>query len=164
MNSTVKRARLLAAVCVAVLSPWGSAAAQSQVAWTLLPVRAPITTAPFTLHVLGKIAAGWHIYSLTQPAGGPIATRINLPAGQSFLQAGVATAATAPRRMYDDAFKMDVELHEKSVSFRVPVRATSAANGADSVHVNVRYQICNASLCYPPQIQRLVTPVQVARK
>src|SRR6185437_8206739 len=72
-----------------------------------------------------------------------------------------------PHIAFDSAFKMKVQLHEKAASFDVPVRFIgNAATGAtgDSVHVNVRYQVCNASLCLPPQTARLVAPVLARAK
>ena len=44
---------------------------------------APSATAPGRLFITATIKSGWHIYSITQPEGGPLATKITLkpPAG-----------------------------------------------------------------------------------
>jgi DsbC/DsbD-like thiol-disulfide interchange protein len=133
------------------------------VGWSLAPLSAPIQSGDTAnVRVDASIQDGWHIYSITQPAGGPIATRITVPVGQPFVAAGDPKPTAQPRIAFDDAFKMNVQLHEKAVGFMVPVRATAAAtNAADSVHVNVRYQVCNESLCLPPQTAKLVTPAMV---
>ncbi len=133
------------------------------VRWTIVPLRSPITSSPDTVVVQASIAPGWHVYSLTQPAGGPVATRVTLSPGQPFELAGTPVSAPAPHVAYDDAFKMNVQLYEARVRFLVPVRASRAVMPADSVRVNVRYQICNASLCYPPQKANLAAAIPAPR-
>jgi DsbC/DsbD-like thiol-disulfide interchange protein len=153
------------AVIAAACSAGRPAAAQMPVTWTIAPLRAtPGNGATVPVRIDARIQQGWHIYSITQPAGGPIATRITVPPGQVVVAAGAATPTVQPRIAYDDAFKMNVQLHEKAVGFNVPVRSSRLASATDSVHVNVRYQVCNASLCYPPQTARLATPLFVAGK
>lgn len=123
----------------------------------------PGTVAHVTIEAV--IQTGWHIYSVTQPPGGPYATRISVPDGQPFVAVGTATAITPPHVSFDDAFKMNVQLHEKAASFDVPVRLADVAHaGGDSVRVNVRYQVCNASLCLPPQTVRLAAPIVATAK
>jgi len=154
----------LAAGSLAACSPGRPAAAQTPVIWTIAPISAPIRSGSATnVRIDAKIQDGWHIYSITQPAGGPIATRITVPAGQPFVSAGDPKPTVEPRVAFDDAFHMNVQLHEKAVSFIVPVRSIGAATiVADSIRVNVRYQVCNASLCYPPQTAKLATSASVA--
>ena len=42
----------------------------------------------FDATVKARIEAGWHLYSLTQPPGGPIKTTISVTESRSFAQAG----------------------------------------------------------------------------
>lgn len=155
--------------CLAALA--GAACAQSQPAvgqvpatWSIAPVTSPIGTRPATITIRGRIQPGWHIYSVTQPAGGPIATRVTLPAGQPFEQAGEISVTPQPHVSFDEAFRMKVQLHEKSVDIMIPVRATRPLSKSDSIRMNVRYQVCNASLCYPPKTEKLVAAVPAPRK
>jgi len=94
------------------------------------------------------ISPGWHIYSLTQPAGGPNATRIWLPEGQAWKLTG-RVLGPQPRKKYDGAFDMEVESHEGDVIFRLPA-ASSGSTGAPIV-VRVYFQACNDKVCHPPQ-------------
>ncbi len=141
-------------------APAQSVAATEQPAkWTIEPVTSTLgvgKTADLRIDV--ALRDHWHIYSITQPAGGPKATRITVPAGQPFVLASEPRPTIAPEMKYDDAFRMTVQEHERSVGFIVPIRATGSA---DSVRVDVRYQVCNASLCYPPQTTALATAVLV---
>jgi hypothetical protein len=52
------------------------------------------------LRVTAKIAKGWHIYSMTQPKGGPIATKIKLAPGP-FKATGDFKASPAPKSHID---------------------------------------------------------------
>lgn len=133
------------------------------VTWSIDPLSAPITASPASVRIHGRINTGWHIYSTTQPAGGPIATRITVPDGQPFVGAGKPTSVAAPIVTYDDAFRMKVEEHTKDIEFVVPVRAASPVTPGDSVRINVRYQVCNDSLCYPAQTARLAAAVPARR-
>ena len=144
----------------------GITACASNTAKAQTPARWSISAGPLkagtigVVHVQAELQPGWHIYSITQPAGGPIPTRITVPAEQPFEIAGRITPSPAPRVAFDSAFHMNVELHEKAVGFAVPVRSTpSGATHPDSIHVNVRYQVCNATLCYPPQTAKLAAPI-----
>jgi len=108
------------------------------------------------------IDAGWHVYSLTQGAGGPIAMRITLAPSQPFALEGIPTGP-APHKAFDPNFGIQVELYEKSATFAVPVAATADAQaGKDSILVRPRYQACNASLCLPPRTETVAVPVTVA--
>jgi len=142
-------------------SPDRPAAAQTPVVWMIAPLHGALKPgATANLRIEARIEDGWHIYSITQPAGGPVATRITFPTGQTFESAGNPKPSVQPGVAYDEAFHMNVELYEKAASFTVPVRRAGATITApDSVHVNVRYQVCNASLCFPPHTAKLAAPV-----
>lgn len=157
----------IATLTLAACSSGRTASAQVPVQWSVAPVRGTVQRRAITnVHIDAKIQGGWHIYSITQPSGGPIATRITVPVGQPFVLAGTPQPSVPPRVAFDDAFHMNVQLHDKSVGFTVPIRFTgmptaASAHFADSVHVTVRYQVCNASLCFPPQTVKLATPIAV---
>jgi hypothetical protein len=154
-----------AVVALAACSQTQPAAAQTPVHWAIAPVHGVIKNGTVSnVRIDATIQAGWHIYSITQPPGGPYSTRISVPDGQPFAAAGNPKVLVQPRVGFDDAFKMKVQLHEKAASFDVPVRFTGKTAVGDSVHVNVRYQVCNASLCLPPQTAKLAAPVLAAAK
>jgi len=138
------------------------AVSQQPVKWTISPVAAKFATGETTpVRIDVSLQTDWHIYAVTQPVagptGGPMATRITLPLDQPFVLAGDPQPTSKPEVKFDDAFRMNVQEHDQSVGFIVPVRLTTTSMPADSVHVNVRYQVCNAKLCYPPQTVKLAT-------
>ena len=107
--------------------------------------------------VTGKISPGWHVYSITQPPGGPNAASVSVPPGQAFHIQGPITG-TQPRSAFDPNFQMKTEFYEGSVTLNVPLAAESAAN-AQNVRISVRFQTCNDRLCLPPKTVRLDLPV-----
>ena len=56
--------------------------------------KAPGKSAParkllgFSVQLSAEITSGWHVYSITQPSGGPTTTVITRPAAQPFKLAG----------------------------------------------------------------------------
>jgi thiol:disulfide interchange protein len=113
----------------------------------------------FTAKVAAQIQGGWHLYSITQGAGGPVPTRITMPEGQPFKLAGTPSGPR-PRVAMDPNFEINTETHEGSVTFSVPVLVIAdAPAGAQSLNVNVRYQACNDKNCLPPRTAKLSVPV-----
>lgn len=120
---------------------------------------APGSTVPITL--VATIDDGWHLYSTTQPSGGPIPTRISVGPSSIFAEAG-ALAFPKPTVAPDPNFGINVETYQRTVTFTVPVHvAADARRGVDTVALLARFQACNASLCLPPKTQTVSVPVTV---
>jgi len=133
------------------------------VKWTIAPITTKLASGDsIPVRIDLSLQAGWHVYAVTQPVagptGGPMATRITVPPNQPFVLAGQPKPTSKPEVKFDEAFGMTVQEHDESVGFDIPVRLTSTA--PDSLHVTVRYQVCNAKLCYPPQTVKLATAVR----
>ena len=112
-----------------------------------VPVRDGDTIA---VEIHSTIPVGWHLYSLTEPPGGPIATTIGVgPASLAAL--GGTIGSPMPTIALDPNFGIQTEWYHDSVSFRVPVRiASPALPGKARVDVRVGYQTCNDRYCLPP--------------
>jgi len=131
----------LAAVCGQKLDP---------IQWTLT---SEVTKAPagstVPLHLKAAFQEGWHLYSLTTPAGGPIPTTAALaenPAvkGSKFYQ-------PPPIRQFDKNFNLDTETFEKEVDLPLTADLAPGAKGAIELTAQVRYQACNERQCLPPR-------------
>jgi thiol:disulfide interchange protein DsbD len=129
--------------------------------WSIEPVAGPVSAGKTaSVRITARIQDGWHVYSLTQAAGGPKRTQIVVPPGQPFVLAGTPAPTTPPEIKYDSVFGMSVQEHERAVTFTVPVRATRRVSApADSIRVEVKYQICDARLCFPQQTSRLAAAI-----
>src|SRR5688572_10210499 len=110
-------------------------------------------------NLAAEIEAGWHLYALEQPEGGPIATTIKVTEGQPFELAGKITSPK-PTVKIDELFvgmdgkPLETKFFVNGVTFGVPLRATGAA-GVDTLSLDVRFQLCNDTLCLPPKTTRV---------
>ena len=104
------------------------------------------------LRVTAEIEEGWHIYSITQPKGGPIATKIKLDDGPYKLT-GDFKASPQPKKHVDKEAWPGLELqeHEGTVTWTAPIRFDE---GVDPKQVEiigkVNAQAC-ATSCLPPK-------------
>lgn len=117
------------------------------------PVRWSLRVPPDTggarrmAELTARIEPGWHLYSLTQPPGGPIATRIQL--------LGLPTPRLAllerrrPDTLPDAVFGIMSEFYDDSVTIRVPLSA--AARPGRRLLVAVTFQACTSRLCLTPR-------------
>ena len=150
------------AFIVAGCAVWAHAETPAQVAhWSaeLAPAK-PTAGAKAEITLTAAIMQGWHLYSISQPPGGPIPTKISFPQGSAITLAGTVDAP-APKKAFDSSFGIDTETYTDSVAFKIPVQVASAGETA-AANVNVRFQVCNDHLCLPPSIAHVAIPGFVA--
>ena len=115
----------------------------------------------FSVRLSASINSGWHMYSITQPAGGPTTTVIKIPAAQPFSLDG-QVSGPSPHVAYDANFEMNTETYEESAAFIVPVAvAKNASAGDQKLTVDVRFQVCNDTMCMPPTTEHLSVPIKI---
>lgn len=102
------------------------------------------------------IAPKWHIASITQPDGGPVRTAITLAAGQPFKLAGPITGPK-PRIEHSEAFGINVETHEGTITFMLPLEATAKTPVGAKVVVEFSYQACTEQNCRLPTTDKVST-------
>jgi thiol:disulfide interchange protein len=100
--------------------------------------------------IKATIDAPYHLYSLTQPDGGPNRTTIELKEGGALTAAGKVVQPPF-KSEYDPNFKITNEEYEKGTSFGVPVTLKPGVSGAQKAAVSVHYQLCDANRCLIPQ-------------
>lgn len=112
-----------------------------------------------TAKVTASIGGGWHMYSITQGAGGPIPTRITLEGGP-FKMGGVS--GTKPAVKMDPNFGINTETYSGSATFNISFTvAAGTPEGAQTLGINVRYQVCNDNVCLPPKTIKVTAPVTI---
>lgn len=120
----------------------------------------PGTTSRVT--VIADIAPDWHVYSLTQPDGGPTAMTIHLRDTTSAKIVG-AVRGPSPRVERQSAFDVPVELYDGRSEFTVPIRLDAPASGkTPTIRLVVTWQSCSSSICLPPRSIELPVDVGVA--
>ena len=141
-----------------LLVPLIAATSIRPVRWSVVPRSSPLQvesgrTVALTLQA--DIAKGWHIYSLTQRAGGPIPLTIKLVDAADVIVRGVIKAPQ-PERVFDKNFGVETELYSGNPRFSIPVGVPGRSlTGFRKFHVGVRYQVCSETLCLPPRTDKL---------
>ncbi len=109
----------------------------------------------FKAKLKAEIEGGWHLYAVEQPEGGPFPTKITLPADNSPFAIDGKIESANPIVKPDLNFLVDdkpleTKFFEKQAEFTLPIKTASETN-ADALAVNVRFQVCNDTLCLPPK-------------
>ncbi|HXI38832.1 MAG TPA: cytochrome c biogenesis protein CcdA [Bryobacteraceae bacterium] len=123
----------------------------------------PSATAPGS-KVLARLAAkiepGWHLYSLTTPAGGPTPTTIRIVDNAAVERFRVFEPK--PKSAFDPTFKLETETYEGEPAFLIEIETKKdAAAGAAEVVAAVRYQMCTEKICLPPVTRRAAATLGV---
>ncbi len=120
------------------------------VQWSLSAAEQPVSPgSTVVLHLHADIAAGYHLYSLTTPAGGPIPTTIFLKNASGLAQ--VRVYQPAPNRHNDPNLNVPVETFSGPTDFPIQVKVKKdAAVGSMAVVAQIRYQACSDEICLLP--------------
>ncbi|CAN5504834.1 cytochrome c biogenesis protein CcdA [soil metagenome] len=138
-----------------------AAVAQNPAKWSLesdVKGRSVKKDQNFDAVLRAEIEAGWHLYALDQPAGGPTATTIRVTEGKPFEIVG-EIASPAPNVKPDPLFIIDdkpleTRFYTDRAEFSIPVRLNADSNGSE-LTFDVRYQLCNDEVCLPPRTKRI---------
>ena len=111
---------------------------------------APAADAPALLFITAEMKPTWHIYSITQPPGGPIRTQIKLDPSTDF-SLGDFKPAPPPEKHPEEAFgNLMVETHEGKVTWFAPIQFAPSVNlSTFEIKGKVYAQAC-ANVCNPP--------------
>src|SRR4051812_34900245 len=104
--------------------------AQEPAKWTLSiePATGELKTGERSTGKLkADIDAGWHLYALEQPAGGPIATTIKISEGSPFalngkIESPKATVRVDPLFTSTNGKPLETKFFAETVTFTVPVK------------------------------------------
>jgi thiol:disulfide interchange protein len=109
------------------------------------------------LNVRAVIAENWHIFSLTQPPGGPIKTVIKVTESDQFRITGEFTSDVTPHVVEKDpTFGIRVEEHFGEVVFSTPIEIREVVDPKGlKLDVSFKFQTCNERGCLPPSTEKL---------
>lgn len=160
---------LLLPLTAASNAPAGPAGAElglslRPVKWTVVGGSSPrevVSGRTVPLTVEAEIAKGWHMYSLTQKAGGPIPLRLQLLGAADVVVRGVIRAPK-PDRVFDKNFGIETESYSGNPRFTIPVGVPGRTlTGVRKFQVGARFQVCSATLCLPPRTDKLDVALRV---
>jgi thiol:disulfide interchange protein DsbD len=99
------------------------------------------------LFVRADIADGYHIYSVTQPKGGTLPTKIDAAASEQFKITGAFVPDSPPH--VDDSkevYDVNVESHEKRITWSAPIRISDGVDAKTiKIQLTVKGQVCKDS-------------------
>lgn len=111
----------------------------------------PTAEVPAMIEVTAEIAEGYHIYSITQPKGGPQRTKLHIDESSEVRLAGPWVATPTPITHIDEEIwiGLSIEEHYGTVTWRAPLELVSGVN-PKSVMVSggADLQACTATACH----------------
>ncbi len=108
----------------------------------------------FKANLKAEIEDGWHLYAVEQPEGGPFPTKITIAENSPFAIDGKIESTNPiikpdPNFLIDDK-PLETRFFDKRAEFNLPLKTLNETN-VDDLAVNVRFQVCNDTLCLPPK-------------
>ena len=106
---------------------------------------------PAVLMITVKIEPGWHVYSITQPAGGPQRAKIEVTPSPQFRLIGPFGSFPEPTKHIDQVAWVGLELqeHENQVTWYAPIELAAGVDPAKvEIDGSVKLQVCKES-CVP---------------
>jgi DsbC/DsbD-like thiol-disulfide interchange protein len=134
------------------------------VIWSVKPNSAELNPdgTPRSVILRATINPGWHVYSLTQASGGPVAMKVHLDPSPPFTLSPTIDGPK-PERAFDQNFGIETETYSGAPEFRVPVEVGEGVDPARGVvTVRVRYQACTDKVCLPAKTETLTQPLRAA--
>ena len=102
----------------------------------------------------------WHIYALHDAGEGPIATVITINGDYVSRQGKIDEPE--PIEKYDEGFDTITRYHEGTTRYTIPVQLDGNIDPGDIIlKASILYQVCNASLCYPPKEVTVDVPIVI---
>lgn len=102
-----------------------------------------------TLVFSATLDAGWHLYDMNLPEGGPISTSFSFENLKGAKTVGSPVASKEATTVFDEQFKMELRWFANEVTFRQKIEVTDPKNLQLSGYVE--YMACNDENCLPPE-------------
>ncbi len=109
------------------------------------------------IELRANIDDSWHVYSLNQKGGGPVAMTVKVAPAPLYELSGSVTGPIPEKKM-DPNFGIETETYSGNPVFRLTVKepaATQAAASATPIELKVRSQACSDNLCLPARTTTL---------
>ncbi len=135
---------------VGVAAPSAAQDARSHVRWQAVPATVS-SDGRAEVRLLATIAPGWKLYALTSPPPAP-GLRVTVDTVGVAID-GAARHARTPVAVFDSLLGVPVELVTGATEIVVPLRLS--ASPPDRVPLDVRFAVCDASICLPPRTVRV---------
>lgn len=105
-------------------------------------------TAEKTLVFSATLDAGWHLYDMNLPEGGPISTSFSFENLTGAKAVGTPVASKEATKVFDEQFQMELRWFAGEVTFRQKIEVTDPQKFQAEGYVE--YMACNDENCLPP--------------
>lgn len=122
---------------------------KNPVHWTFSSKKIDATT--YEVHATANMDKGWHIYSQTTPAGGPVPTSVSFTKNPLLVINGIPKEVGKLEAHHEPLFGVDVKQFSNQVEFVQTVKVKGKAK--TNVDGNVKFMSCNENECLPPKTQ-----------
>ncbi len=102
-----------------------------------------------TIVFTATMDAGWHLYDMNLPDGGPVSTSFTFETVNGAELIGKPVASVQPTSVYDELFGMDLRWFGEAVSFTQKVKVTDARKF--KITGEVEFMACDDATCLPPE-------------
>ena len=103
----------------------------------------------YTVVIDATLPSEWHIYSMTTPANGPVATNVVFKKNPLVTLDGSVQENGQLKTDHDAVFGVDVKYFNDKVEYTQTVKLKSAVK--TNVTGTIKYMVCNDKLCLPPK-------------
>ncbi len=117
-----------------------------------------INATTYEVHLTASLEGGWHIYSQTTPAGGPVATKIKFSSNPLITIDGSAKEVGKLEQKHEAIFGVDVKQFSNKVDFVQVVKLKGKVK--TNITGSVDYMTCNDRECLPPATQKFSIAIQ----
>lgn len=128
------------------ISPMVSAQIFNPVSWETEVNQ--INDTDFELIIKAEIEAGWHVYSMKVPEGGPIATTITIPEVEGAFQLMGGPTEGEGKEEFDQVFEMDIKYFEHEAVFKQRIHLLT--DEVLKISGILEFMVCDDRNCLPP--------------
>ncbi len=120
---------------------------QNPVNWTFTAKK--IAEKKYEVHCNATIQKGWHIYSQTTPAGGPVPTTFTFTNNPLLIISGIPKEIGKLEQKHEPLFRVGVKQFSQKIDFVIAI--IQKTNAKTSLTGSVEYMVCNDKECLPPK-------------
>jgi thiol:disulfide interchange protein DsbD len=103
----------------------------------------------YEVKLIATVKNPWHIYSTTQPEGGPLPTKITFTKNPLVSPDGNIKEVGKLEKHYEEVFEIDTKFFSEKVEFVQVINVKG--NAKTNVSGTVEFMACTNEQCLPPQ-------------
>ncbi len=108
-----------------------------------------LTDKKYEVKLVATMQQPWHIYSITQPEGGPLPTKITFSKNPLAFTEGAIREVGKMEKHYEEVFEIDTKFFSNKVEFVQIVNVKGSAK--TNLTGKVEFMACTNEQCLPPQ-------------